>query len=34
MLGAGAATAVAAPPVCTGTPEAPGVLAGTYPTNV
>jgi len=33
-LAAGASTAAASVPVCSGTPEAPGVLTGTFPTNV
>jgi hypothetical protein len=34
VLSASAATAVAAPKVCSGTPTAPGLLAGSYPANV
>ncbi len=34
ILTAGAAPAVAAPRICSGTPTAPGVLAGTYAANV
>ena len=33
-LGAAPAGAAAGPPVCTGTPDSPGVLAGTYHSNV